>query len=155
MRVSKRMDDHSGLVHLAQNMLIVIGSAALGAVSVGFGLGFFVSLLFSPRGPEDYTSEVYSLGSLCCGGLLGAIVAFVMAIQAISRRENTLWPSTVWIFASTGLVAGFILSHFFIVPSSLPFRWFPSMIFSIAFSMASGLVATAFATLAQLGKSRE
>ena len=140
------MDYDTGLVLLAQNMLIVIGSTALGAVTVGFGLGFFVSLFFSPSGPEDYTSEVYSLGSLCCGGFLGAIIAFVMAVRAISERENALWRSTVWISASVGLVAGFLLCHFLIIPSSLPFRWFPSMIFSIAFSMVSGLVAHTVST---------
>ena len=129
------------VIIVIQSLLILVGSTALGAVLVGFGFGFFVSLFFIGQGPEDYTGEVYSLGSLLCGGFFGAIVAFYVANGAISNQENKLWKSPVWISSSLGLVAGYFICQWLIVPSALPLRWVASMIFSFASSFASGLIA--------------
>ncbi len=50
-----------------------------------------------------------AIGSLLCGGILGGIVGFAVAISSINQRNDTPWAMTTWLGIAAGSVSGLTL----------------------------------------------
>jgi hypothetical protein len=136
-------------MRLLQNILLVLGATALGAVVCGGFACLPVLLLFRPRPGRDPSLDwgagialtICGLG----GGVFGAAVGFVGARRWIAARGGELWTPMAWIGIALGLAAAFA-ARFSVVPDRLGIfgelieSWPGLLIFLAAAGTLGGLI---------------
>jgi hypothetical protein len=94
-------------VRSLQDILLVIGSTALGTVLGYFGLIFAVASMQRPGGEPWQAGFGQYLGGLLCGAPLGSLVGLALGIGWISARGRARpWSLPVWLGVVVGLASG-------------------------------------------------
>jgi hypothetical protein len=139
-------------MRLLQNMLLVVGAPALGAVVCGGFACLPMLLLFRPRPGRDPSLDwgagiaftICGLG----GGVFGGVVGFVGALRWITARGGEPWPLADWIGIALGLAAA-LATRFSVVPERLGIfgelieSWPGLLIFLAAAGTLGGLIGAA------------
>jgi hypothetical protein len=135
-------------VRFFQNTLLVIGATALGTISCGPGLLYFVALtLWRPRGLDF--AVVIPLFS--CGAAIGTFLGFVAGLHWITTRNIKMWKPRVWIGIAAGIAVGLAIRFANALPGypelgELFQFWAVTAALAAALGMLGGMVASLVGT---------
>jgi hypothetical protein len=137
-----------GSVRYVQNLLLVLGAAALGASA--FGLGVCVCLAATEshaRGFSGVAAAGLAILFLVGGAALGALVGLVAAALWIIKHDSQLWKPRIWGGAALGIVVGLALPFASSIPGSPELvgileYWPVAAVVTAALGMLGGVVAT-------------
>jgi hypothetical protein len=109
-------------VRLLQNILLVLGATALGAVVCGGLACLPVLLVFRTRpGQDPSLNWGAGIAFTVCGlgaGIVGAVIGFVGATRWIALGGRDPWTLMAWIGIALGLAAA-LATRFSLVPDRL------------------------------------
>lgn len=101
-------------VRSLQNLLLILGSTALGTVLGYFGLILLIASLQRPGSEPWQAGFGQYLGGLICGAPLGSLLGLGLVIGWIrSRDPGPAWSVFIWLGVILGLTLG----------PALSFRW--------------------------------
>jgi hypothetical protein len=137
-----------GSVRHVQNLLLVVGAAALGASSFGLGLvGFLAATESHAHGFSGVGAAGLAILLLVGGAFLGALVGLVAAVLWIMKHDSQLWRPRVWGGVTLGIAVGLALPFAGRIPGSPEllgmFEYWPvAAVVTAALGMLGGIVAT-------------
>jgi hypothetical protein len=102
---------------VVQNVLLLVGLTVLGAVLTGPGVWYAAVLtIFRPPPHSDpslaWGAAYAMIPCFACGGALGAVVGFIIAVRWMDRRRSRPWKWTTWAGIALGLVLGLAIRYF-------------------------------------------
>jgi hypothetical protein len=126
-------------MRILQNVLVVIGSMALGTTLGYSGLVFVIASMQRSGGEPWQAGFGQYLGGLICGAPLGAVAGLAASAGWIhSREEFQRWSALVWLGVFFGLVVGLAASFRSNVHQGL--GWWGTTVLTAACGMAGGLI---------------
>jgi hypothetical protein len=94
-------------VRIAQVILLLIGSMALGVVSCGIGLLFLAALIIpSKPGGDNWGAAIVMFPAFGCGATLGAIGGLAWSLRWVTQRGMDTWKPKTWVGVILGFAAG-------------------------------------------------
>jgi hypothetical protein len=98
-------------VRSLQNVLLVIGSTALGTSLGYFGLILIIASMQRPGGEPWQAGFGQYLGGLICGAPLGSLAGLALCVGWIGTRDQPrVWSVFVWLGVLLGLALGPVVS---------------------------------------------
>ena len=134
--------DRNGLhVRFLQNILLVIGSTALGTVLGYFGLILLIASMQRPGGEPWQAGVGQYLGGLICGAPLGSLTGLGVSIGWIRERDELrVWSAFVWLGVLLGLVMGPVVSSHWNIHQGT--GWWGTAVVIAACGTVGGMVAS-------------
>jgi hypothetical protein len=127
-------------VRFLQNVLLVIGSTALGTSLGYFGLMFVIASMQRPGGEPWQAGFGQYLGGLICGAPLGSLAGLALSVGWIrARDESRVWSVLVWIGVLLGLALGPVVSFRWNVHQGM--GWWGTAVVIAACGTVGGFVA--------------
>jgi hypothetical protein len=138
-------------MRLVQNILLLIGALALGAVSLCLLVGFLAYLVIRPGpGEGGFGGLGVIVAGVFCGAPIGALLGLVGAVRWMAQHERRSWSPVVWVGISLGFLVGLgasfrSLDRFFeavLKPMNHMGPWLSALFVAAACSTVGGFLAT-------------
>ena len=135
-----------------QNVLLIIGTTALGT-SVGyFGLILVIASMQRPGGEPSQMGIGQYLGGLFCGAPLGSLTGLALSVGWMRAREQPrVWSVFVWLGILIGLAMGPVVSFRWSVHQGT--GWWGTAVVTAACGTVGGFVAAVCMEFAE-GRAR-
>ena len=123
-----------------QNVLLVVGSTALGTSLGYFGLIFVMASMQRPGGEPSSAGFGQYLGGLFCGAPLGSLAGLALSVGWMNARDHPrVWGVFVWLGVLLGLALGPVLSFRWSAHQGT--GWWGTAVVTAACGTVGGLVA--------------
>lgn len=123
-----------------QDVLLVIGSTALGTLLGYFGLILVIASMQRPGGEPWQAGFGQYLGGLLCGAPLGSLTGLALSVGWIRARDRPrVWSVLVWLGVLLGFAMGPVVSSRWNAHQGT--GWWGTAVVTAACATAGGFVA--------------